>query len=130
MQDKRLSSSMCQLSSGDDATPKKLERKGSFQRLRRSFSGGASKLLGKVSGKDPDKPDYVGGGGERGSKAPPSPRLSRATPPGTSSADAYYGDYSPLQNKIQNRGGNRTGNTGGVSGTGPVKVTYKPESKT
>ena len=132
MQDKRLSSSMCQLSSGNDSDKngdrtKKLERKGSFQRLRRSFSGGASKLLGKVSGKDQlEKPTDQ--------KIPKSPRLQRATPPGTSAGEPYsYGEYSPnsIQSvaKMQHRQSLNSMRSS-ISGSGPVKVTYMPESKT
>lgn len=132
VQDKRLSSSMCQLpTANDDKNPdrtKKLERKGSFQRLRRSFSGGASKLLGKVSGKEglEKTPDQ---------KVPKSPRLHRATPPGTSAGEPYstYGEYNPstIQNVAKMNHRQSLNNTrSSVSGAGPVKVTYIPESKT
>lgn len=131
MQDKRLSSSMCQLSTGIDGDKggergtKKLERKGSFQRLRRSFSGGASKLLGKVSGREQmERPPDV--------KVAKSPRLQRATPPGTSAGEPYsYGEYSPggIGGKLQHRSSlNNTRNTQGISGSGPVKVTYDPKT--
>ena len=132
IQDKRLSSSMCQLSSANDTDKngdrtKKLERKGSFQRLRRSFSGGASKLLGKVSGKDQlEKPTDQ--------KVPKSPRLQRAAPPGTSAGEPYsYGEYSPnsIQSvaKMQHRQSLNSMRSS-ISGSGPVKVTYLPDSKT
>ena len=134
VQDKRLSSSMCQLSTSstgdlDKNGPKKLERKGSFQRLRRSFSGGASKLLGKVSGKELDKPVSE-------QKVSNSPRLQRATPPGTSAGEpySYPGEYgsNSLQNvaKLPQRSSLQNVNRSGISGSGPVKVTYVPESKT
>ena len=132
VQDKRLSSSMCQLSSIstseiDKNGTKKLERKGSFQRLRRSFSGGASKLLGKVSGKELDKPVAE-------HKVANSPRLQRATPPGTSAGEPFlYGDYNSNSNqnvaKIPHRSSLHNVRAG-ISGSGPVKVTYVPESKT
>ena len=123
---------MCQLSSANDTDKngdrtKKLERKGSFQRLRRSFSGGASKLLGKVSGKDQlEKPTDQ--------KVPKSPRLQRAAPPGTSAGEPYsYGEYSP--NSIQSVAKMRHRQSlnsmrSSISGSGPVKVTYLPDSKT
>ena len=131
MVDKRLSASMCQLPTNDSDSEKgerkgnKLERKGSFQRLRRSFSGGASKLLGKVSGKEGEKPIDQ--------KVPKSPKLHRATPPGTSAGEPYYtpNAHTPkvLQNSPMQHSRSRN-SQGGISGSGPVKVTYLPESKT
>ena len=128
LSDKRLSTSMCQLPSGNEnekTGTKKLERKGSLQRLRRSFSGGASKLLGKVSGKDVDKtPDP---------KIPKSPLLHRPLPPGNSPGERYL-EYPPTPNtgtnKLQRSNLANLRSSPGITGSGPIKVTYKPDSKT